>query len=113
MVTKLATLDGTWEMHPMLVLQRADIEDVEGETTLIHGYTLSFIDVIKLVEMIDDEPGIEEDGFKVNMGRGFEGDTNTIVEFPPGEPARNAVAALRWYATAMRNAGPMPATTTE
>lgn len=107
-VTRLATLDGVWELHPMLVLQRADIDDVANETTMIHGYTLSSADVITLVGMIDDEPGIEQDGFKINMGRGYEGDSPTIVEFPPGEPSRNAVAALRWYASALAEAGPMP-----
>lgn len=109
-VTRLATLDGVWELHPMLVLQRCDGDEVEG-VTFVHGYTLSFTDVIKLVEMIDDEPGIENDGFKVNMGRVSDEEDPTIVEFPPGEPSRNAIAALRWYADAMIAAGPMPATT--
>ncbi len=94
----MATLDGTWELHPMIVLQ--PVEPHVGT-----GFTITFDDCLALLELVDDEPGVEEDGFIINMGDGEQ-----IVEFPPGEPARNAVAALRWFADAMRNAGPMPAT---
>lgn len=82
----------------MIVLQ--PVEPHRGQ-----GFTITVEDCIALLELVDDEPGIEDDGFMLNMGDGEQ-----IVEFPPGEPARNAVAAFRWFARAMRDAGPMPAT---
>lgn len=107
-VTRVATLDGTWELRPVLVLALAEDDD-DGRDTV--GYTLSYLDVIKLVDMIDEEPGIEAEGFMIKTGRPDGPKVNaTIVEFPPGEPSANAVAALRWYAAAIGNAGPMPAT---
>lgn len=99
-VTCMATLDGSWELHPMLVLQPVDPH--EG-----HGFSLSYLDVIRLIKAIDDNEGIEEDGFRIQITEISE---SACVEFPPGEPARNAVAAMRWYANALRAAGPMPAT---
>lgn len=94
----MATLDGTWELHPMIVLQ--PVEPHRGQ-----GFTITFEDVEALLELVDNEPGVADDGFMIVMG-----EREQIVEFPPGEPAHNAVAALRWFARAMRDAGPMPAT---
>ncbi len=103
--TRMATLDGTWELHPMIVLQ--PVEPHRGI-----GFTINYEDVIHLLELIDEEgPGIENDGFVINLGI-TDGDTieRGIVELPPGEPARNAIAAFRWFAEALTKAGPMPYT---
>lgn len=100
-VTRCATLDGTWELVPVIILQPVDAEGL--------SFTIQPDDVAHLLTMIDDEPGITEDGFQVRM-RGVDDGQEQVVEFPPGEPARNAVAALRWFADAIHAAGPMPAT---
>lgn len=98
-VTRLATLDGTWELHPMLALEPVD----PNQGT---GFTVKHADVAALLDKINNHPGLEDDGFKVTLD-----DTDpTTIEFPPGEPARNVIAALRWFSDAIHAAGPMPAT---
>lgn len=101
--TRMATLDGTWEMHPMMVLQ-----PVEPHTGV--GFTINYEDIIDLLHAVADDPSVIETGFRVTLGSPEIPDENGTIEFPPGEPARNALAALHWYYNALMAAGPMPYT---
>lgn len=87
-------------MVPTLILQP------EGQNDT--GYTIGMEDVAKLVAMADSEPDLEVLGFTVNMG--LTDETQCAIEVPPGEPARNFIAAVRWFHAALTLAGPMPAT---
>jgi hypothetical protein len=102
--TRMATLDGTWELHPMIVLQ-----PVEPHTGL--GFTINYEDIRELLAAVEDDPTVIETGFRISLGTEATHDEHGTVEFPPGEPARNAIAALRWYHQALAAAGPMPYTT--
>jgi hypothetical protein len=100
--TRVATLDGTWELAPVMVLQ------LVGADPWV-GFQITHDDVQVLIDLIDDEPDIEDCGFSVVINTSADG-SQEIIELPPGEPSRNAIAALRWFNAAIMAAGPMPAT---
>lgn len=100
--TRIATLDGVWELQPMIVLRPQQPSDR-------FGFTIELDDVDRLITMADQEPDLEESGFTIKMGA-TPGLPDEHIEIPPGEPSRNAIAALRWFQDAIDGAGPMPAT---
>lgn len=98
--TRIATLDGVWELLPMIVLRPTD------DASERMGFTIELDDVDRIIGMADNQPDIDQYGFTIHMG----GDPDDQIEVPPGEPTRNAVAAMRWFQDAIDAAGPMPAT---
>lgn len=96
--TRIATLDGVWEVRPIIVFRPTTQEEQTG-------YTVELDDVDRLIAMADNHPQLDEYGFTIHMG----GEPEDNIEVPPGEPTINLIAALRWFRDALADAGPMPA----